>query len=121
MVEAAQQVHPEARPVLDDRVGLRHAAGHRACLGPGLEAVLVHPVEGLARRDVGPAGREGRADGGQRLVAGRLEGGEQEHRRIGVEGPVLAARVQPAPPVEDAPRFGGHGKLGDGVEEGLHG
>ena len=122
MVLATQQVHAVARAVLGDHMGLGHRAGHE----PRLRAVaaqpgLQHPVQRLAWRDLLPARREGRADGGLVLRRQCSETGQQQHGRERVEHQVLAARVQATAAVEDALRIGREGHPGDGVEQGLHG
>ena len=134
MVLALHHLHPKAGTLLGHGVQFGHAAGHQprftaACSAQRRTAALKDPAQPLARRQLLPARRQCRADGGQFLLGGfggfggfggRQKTGQHKDRRKSVQRPVLAAGVQPAPAVEDALRIGGQGHQGNGVEQGLH-
>jgi hypothetical protein len=122
VVLAAQHMHAVAGAGLGDHMRVGHFAGHEPGFGgrSGL-AQLVDPVQGLGRGQFVPAPDQRIADGGQGIVSQRLEAGEHQHGREGVQRQVLAARMQAATAVEDALGVGGRFHPGDGVEQGLHG
>ncbi len=128
VVLPAQHVHQKTRGAFGDDVRVGHAAGHQARVGTragaGWAALLKDPVEVFllaSRCDVPPAGLQRGADGRELVFGRRREAGEDEDGRIRVERPLLAAGIQPAPPVEDAARVDRQRHGGDGVEQGLHG
>ena len=120
-----EHVHAVARAVFGHHVRIGHATGHQPRVGRALQAqrlaaLLEHPVQRLPRRQLCPARLQRGAHGGQLRLGGGREARQHEDRRVGIQRPWLAPRMQAAPAVEDAPGIGRQGHGGNGVEQGLH-
>ena len=122
VVLPAQHMGAVLQPGFGDGVRFRHAACHQPCFrfGTGL-AHLVDPVQWLITTNVCPACLQCFAHCSQCSFFQRLKAGQHQHGREGIEHQMLAARVAASASVEDAAGIRGHFKLGNGVEQCLHG
>ncbi len=103
-------------------VRLGHAATHQArfSLGAGL-AHLEDPVQSLGVAQLCPAVFQRLANGSQLRFVQRLKAGEYQHGRKRIQHQMLSNPNSARPAMEDAAGIGGHLKLGNRIEQGLHG
>ena len=111
-----QHMHAKPCTLLRDHMRIRHLPRHQPGLGAAIEAALVDPVQRLLRSQLLPACGQSSADGGQFVVAGGLEAGQHQNRRKSIQRPVLAARMQTTPAMENALRIGRQIHRCDGVQ-----